>query len=433
MIVCPVCKGACRLLDDACGSCGAALARLVVKDGRQRISPESHEIVCSVENHGVVDAAFVVRRIDARSFPPWLVETPELDQAVVVAAGGSVDIKLVVDGSKLPLVGQTSAQNPGRVVVPLVTSTIRFERGQAVRKVLAVELAIGGRAALHPRHARYRFVPVERLRAPGSSQAVSHVVVVENDGGHPIRLNEVRLTTSGASVISMVPQLLPVELAPGARHNVTLLMKPVDVDAGPVEFGASVEAVFDDGSVRVADVSGIVGRGPDVVVVDVPVVHTGGRPRRAAVVVKNPGHLPVRLERPVIVEDESGGWLRLREEEAGGVDGAVVLAPGESRRIELVVEPELRSARALEQPWGEKKLVLRHDGWQPDDKDRVIDVVVAAELGRTRTLDEATLGVDFGTSNSSVSLFHGPTGTLHALPLDRESGRESLASLMFFT
>lgn len=424
-VSCPSCRAACRALDDACGSCGAALARLVVKDGRQRIGVDSSEVFCSVENHGVVDAAFVVRRIDARSFPPWLIETPELDQAVVVGAGESVPLRFVVDGAKLPKPGQTTKQNPGRVVVPLVTSIIRFDddRDGAVRRVLAVDLAIGGRAALHPQHARWRFVPLERI-----AQGLSHTIVVENDGGHGLRLNEIRLTTTGAAVVSMVPQLLPMELGPGARHEIVLPFKAVDVADDVVSFGASVECVFDDGSVKTASVEGVVGRGPDVVVVDVPVVHTGGRPRRAAVVVQNPGQLPVRLERVSIGADESGAWLRHVSD-----DNGAILPPGSTRRIELIVEPELRSARALEQPWGEKKLTLVHDGWQPDAKDRSKDVVVTAELGRTRALDEATLGVDFGTSNSSVSLFHGPTGTLHALPLDRESGRESLASLMFFT
>ena len=93
-LACGACAAPVRGSDDACGSCGAALARLVVSDGRQRIDDPSRvvrdghlvEVVCSVENHGVVDGAFVVRRIDARFFPPWLVETPALDSAVTVAA-----------------------------------------------------------------------------------------------------------------------------------------------------------------------------------------------------------------------------------------------------------------------------------------------------------------------------------------------------------
>ncbi|MDP2344865.1 MAG: Hsp70 family protein [Deltaproteobacteria bacterium] len=430
-VSCPSCAAPCRALDDACGACGASLARLVVKDGRQRIDRATTTVTAHVENHGVVAAAFVVRRIDARSFPPWLTlspaggwGTPVLDVGVVVPAGGSVPVQFVVDGTRLPRPGQSNRENPGRVVIPLVTSVIRYdeERSHAQRKVLAVELAMGGRAALHPQHARMRFVPVERL--PG----LRHVVVVENDGGHALKLTDVALSTEGLGVVTLAPQSLPIELPAGGRHEIVLQLQPVDVDAGPVAFRAELSCTFDDGAMRTATLEGTVGRGPAVVVVDVPVVHTGGRPRRTAITLKNPGQIPVRIEHVGINDDDDGPWLRLLDPL-----GPVLLAPGATHRVELVIEPEGRTGKALEQPWGEKTLSIVHDGWQPAEIDRRVDVVVTAELGRTRTLDEATLGVDFGTSNSSVSVFHGPSGTLHALPLDRESGREALASLLFFT
>lgn len=446
-LACGACAAPVRSSDDACGSCGAALARLVVKDGRQRIDDPARvargnlvEIFCSVENHGVVDGAFVVRRIDARFFPPWLVETPALDVAVTVPAGGAMPLRFVVDRTRLPRAGQSSDENPGRVVVPLITNVVRWDntRGGAIRKVLAVELAIGGRAALHPAHARYRFLPIERLQGAG----LRHVIVVENDGGHALRLTDIHLGAQGVlPVISLIPQLLPIEIPAGARHEVVVLLRSIDAAAaalalqdGPVAGGALVTCTFDDGEQKTADFDFVVGFGPDVVVVDVPVVHTGGRPRRLAITVKNPGHRDVTLESVAIVAGsiqhgvDDGAWLRPVSD-----DNGVILAAGASRRLDFIIEPEARSGRALEQPWGEKRLRLRHDGWQVQAAEREREIVVTAELGRTRTLDDACLGVDFGTSNSSVSVFHGPTGTLHALPLDRESGRESLSSLMFFT
>ncbi len=428
-VACPSCATLCRALDDACGACGVSLARLVVKDARQRVGLDTTSVTVSVENHGVVDGAFVLRRIDARSVPPWLVGLPQLDVAVAVPAGGAVPVHFSVDAARLPLPGQSSAENPGRVVVPLVTSLIRYdeERSLALRRVLAIELAIGGRAALHPQHARFRFVPIERLEGGG----LQHVVVCENDGGHALRLTDVVLTPRDAPVLRLAPQSLPIELPPGGRHDIVLrLQDPHIADAGfdgARAFGAELRCSFDDGSTRVAQVDGLVARGPTLVVVDVPVVHTGGRPRRALLTVKNPGHSAVRLERATLSDDDTGPWVRVID------DQSVLVPPGATHSLQLLVEPEARSTKALEQPWGEKTLTLQHDGWQPDPGQRRIDVTLTAELGRTRTLDEATLGVDFGTSNTSVSVFHGPSGTLHALPLDRESGREALASLLFFT
>ena len=426
---CPACGARCRVDDAACGACGGALARLVVLDARRRVDATTTTVTVEIENSGVVAAALVLRRIDARTFPPWLIAGPILDEAITVEAGARVAVRFDLDPAKLPAAGASTSTNPGRVVVPLVTSLVRFdaERGRVIRRVLAVELAINGRIAVSPTHAEVPFLSVEQLRA-----GFVHVVELKNDGGHGLAVSIVDIAVEGPVVVDVTPDLGGRIVDAGDTVAVSLAFgAAVDIDAAcaaaPVAARVVVRWTFADSTSRATVIGLTIGRGPSVVVVDNPVIHTSGHARRALVVVENPGQRPVRLQAALVGDEVDGAWLHVVD------DRPVVLGPGQRHGIELVVSPEARAEHALEQPWGERRLRLQHDGWQPHKDDRTVDVAITAELGRTRALDEATLGVDFGTSYSSVSMFHGPSGTLHALPLDRASGREALASLLFFT
>ena len=429
-VLCPSCSARCRVDDAACGACGNALARLQVIDARRRIDASTTTVVVEIENSGVVAAAAVLRRIDARTFPSWLIAGPTLDEAIVLPPKSRVAVRFDLDPTKLPAPGHASPGNPGRFVVPLVTSLVRFDadRGRAIRRVLAVELAISGRATVSPTNAVVPFLSLQRLH-----EGFTHAVRIDNDGGHGLGIDAVVLDVVGPITAVLSSDLDGRVVGAGEGCDVAITVGAgagIDeaIGSGPVAASVWARFSFVDGTTRIISLSLTIGRGPEVVVVDNAVIHTRGRARRAQVVVENPGQRAVRVQ-PLLLsaEIDDGPWLTLVD------DRLVILEPGQKHAIELLVEPEHRFEEALEQPWGERRLRLQHDGWQKEEAQRVVDVVITAELGRTRTLDEATLGVDFGTSNSSVSMFHGPTGTLHALPLDRASGREALASLLFFT
>lgn len=437
-VTCPGCRASARSDDAACGACGAALARLRVTDGRQRIDGTTRSVTVHVDNSGVVAAAFVMRRIDGRHFPPWLLGGPPVDEAIEVAPGATVPVTFSIDPGRLPLAsGVSSVSNPSRFVVPLVTSLVRFEHdenaeqaGRAVRRVLAVELATGGRVSVSPSQALVPFLAVERLQG-----GFKHRLRIANDGGHPLAVVGVTVATGGPIRARLSPDPTAVVVEAGAAIEVDVVVEAAVGDAlalatqtDVVEATVDVTVSLAEGPARLARLRLNVGRGPAIVVVDNPIMVTRGRPRRGAVVVHNPGQWPVRLLQAVLEPSTSddGDWLRL-------VDPAArTLQPGERVAIGYVVEPDRRAESALAEPWGERHLLLRHDGWQVDAAERALRIPIRVELGRSAILDQATLGVDFGTSNSSASMFHGPSGTLHALPLDRQSGREALSSLMFY-
>lgn len=446
-VSCPTCRAQCRRTDEACGSCGAALARLVVHQRREPIDHSTTSVVVEIENSGVVDAAFVLRRIDARRFGPgaraentshskvlgddgaahvpWLIGGPLFDQPVELPAGARVPVRFDIDPSRLPQPGDSI---PSRVVVPLVTSLVRYDpqRRQTIRRVLAVELATAGRLVVSPSRAVSPFVGLEQL------DTFEHTVVVSNAGGHALTVTNVAVDVTGPLQVQPLLLTSGAVIAPGASVTVALRCAAAGnasaaVVDGPVPAEVVLRVATDDGAERTASLVLTLGRGPTVVVIDNPVIHTRGRQRRAAVTMHNPGQRPVQVQahlKPQAVDD--GDWLRLL------LTSPVVIGPGERCEVPLLAVPEARSDDHLDTPWGERTLVLEHDGWPADVAARTIEVPLTVELGRTRILEEATLGVDFGTSNSSVAMFHGPTGTLHALPLDISSGRESLASLMFF-
>ena len=436
-VMCPTCRASAHVDDVACGACGAALARLRVINGRQRIDAGTRDVVVHVDNSGVVPAALVLRRIDLRQSPPWLVASPPVDVAIEVPPGATVPLSFTIDPSQLPVPGSLSLTgHPGRFVVPLVTSLVRFENdpasehvGRAVRRVLAVEFATSGRVSVSPSQAVVPCIAIEFLAA-----GFKHGLRIHNDGGHALCIVAATVVTDGPIEARLVPDPSVVVVQSGATIDVDVVVQPaagVDFDrflhAGAVDAVVEVTLAMAEGPARTARLRLTVGKGPDVVVLDNPALLTRGRTRRGAVVVHNPGDWPVRLlEVGLEPGANDGNWLRLVEQ------APRTLQPGERVSVGFIVDPDRRAERALDQPWGERYLLLKHDGWQPDIVDRTLRIPVRVELGRSVMLDQATLGVDFGTSNSSSSMFHGPTGTLHALPLDRHSGREALASLMFF-
>lgn len=418
VVVCPACRQRCHGDDAACGACGAALAKLVVVEGRRRVDATTTVVDVAVENTGVVPAAFVLRRIDARAFPAWLVGGPTLDEAITIAPGARAAIRFSLDPTRL------ASSGIARVVVPLVTSIIRFDpqRQRVLRRVLAVELATAGHATVTPTHALVPFIARERL-----VEGFTHSLTVRNVGGHALTIEAADIDLDAAVVAAQwASPIVGTVVGPGASVTFALSITSSTAPASMTTTTLQTRLRFDDGSTARAQVQLTIGRGPDVVVVDNPVVATRGRSRRGQLVLENPGERAVEVRASVVGEDVDGHWFVLDDA------APIVIGAGQRHGLGFVVLPEERALSALAAPWGERTVRLTHDGWPSDAADRVVEVTIAADLGRTKLLEEATLGVDFGTSSSSVSMFHGSTGTLHALPLDRASGREALASLLFF-
>jgi hypothetical chaperone protein len=465
---------------------------LRVKDGQRRIDENTTNVDVTIENVGVVDAACVLRRIDARHFPVWLSAlqpvdgaAPQrttnapigafVDEAIVVAAGTSVVVRFVVDPSRLP--GRASAPVPSRHVVPLVTSVVRYsdEKRRAQRRVLAIELATAGRLSLEPAHALMPFVAVERLE-----QGISHALRFENAGGNAVSIGAISTSADvpalKVSVVEGQGALVPAEgeavvqlgLRGGAELRALVDERgPVDVTVrADVAAAHDDDADDDDGGEAPGWQSTLrlrVGRGPTLRADVPPVLHTGGRAMRAGIETNNPGHRPVRVVAVSLRSSSSGDspdaspdpspdattappWIRLErvlssttaDVDAGSVDedgndeDSVVVDAGGAHRFAVVIEPDRRADGDLDTALFEAVLRVEHDGYDAVGGVAALEVPFRVDLGRCAILDGATLGVDFGTSNSAVSMFHGASATIHALPLDRASGREALASLLFF-
>ncbi len=450
---CPSCAAVARASDDACGWCGAALSVLRIKDGARLVDERSAEIDVVVENVGVVDAAFVLRRIDARHFPPWLKPMLPVDEALVVPAAGHISVRFAVDAARLG-----DGRSPSRHVVPLVTSVVRYsdDKKRAQRRVLAIELATAARLSLWPGHAIMPFVAVEAFE-----RGVEHKLRIDNAGGHATRIGDVVVGGANGLVVDVdgAGALVPAE----GSIDVTLTLRPtarlrrlVD-DEGPQTMqlrirvsGLSTDAEAND---VVSTLAMSVGRGPTLHAPSPPLLHTAGRATRASVELCNTGHRPVTIvgltlaSAEGITEGEGGEggkggerastsplWVRLEKTPSSVADGAhagVVVDAGATHRVGILVEPDRRRPEDLDTALFEAELVVEHDG-AVDAHAPPLRVTIRADLGRCAILDGATLGVDFGTSNSAVSMFHGASGTIHALPLDRASGREALASLLYF-
>jgi molecular chaperone DnaK (HSP70) len=460
---CRRCYATCATVDDYCAWCGVALVDLEVSPARSVLRDDTDRVELTVRNKGVLDGSLALRSADTRDFPAWLLGGVETDRAVALGPGEAQTLELKVEPNRLPSgrLRQDHERATGHHVVPLVTDALRWDprRRVAARRKLTVELAAQSKPRVAPEVIAYRFLPVERVTG---GEIEAHAIEVVNEGGHPIELVAVEVedapvgTLEGlhrlpARAVVVVPPLSRAHtLGPDQGYTCKLAIKYDEGLASDAEAGDAVRAVL-GGEVGLfaaeirfrfqgaepvvaARVEGIIGRGPRVELADQVdnIVRAASGPARGQVRVRNPGAVAVKvLGVDVLTPDGEPApeedWLKLDTVERG-----LWLPAGGERDLELWVDPGARSREELDEPWGERIIRVRHDGLPDEQGERHLETKISAELGRVKTLETAVIGVDFGTSNSSVCLLHGESGRAEPLVLDPKAGEEQLASLLFY-
>ena len=454
---CRSCQTVFAEVDDWCAFCGAPLANFSLTPTRAVLRGDTREVELVVENHGVKAGAFALRSADVRAFPEWLsARGVVVDRARALAPGERASLTLEVDPDRLPSGARRKdhERSSGHHKVPLVTASLHWQGARSDRASLHVELAAQSRPRVSPEVIAYRFLPLEEVLG---GELEAHEVSVVNEGGHEIELNRTSVDDAPlgeleglvhlpAAAIVVVPPLvrahtlgpdevyaqkIGLRLDEGLDHPAVhaVLRGALGVFAADVSFGF-------DGSDAEANVrvEGIVGFGPRLRLEGEQsnIVRASSGPTRGSLMVKNPGAVSVNVSKTEVLlpngepapEDD---WLKLE----GVNQRQTSVAPQGQREISFWVDPARRPKDELDEPWGERILRVRHDGIAGETGQR-LETKISAELGRVRTLRTAVIGVDFGTSNSSVCLLHGESGHAASLVLDPEAGEEQLASLMFY-
>jgi molecular chaperone DnaK (HSP70) len=445
-IFCRHCASAGSRFDLFCGSCGRPLAELEWRSqdgswhsdrGTATLTLEGDFARLALRNRGVVPAWLKVTKTDLGQ-ASWLEIEPLRRQVWQVPAGSEhYDLELSLSRDE----AQRQLTALGRTALAVSFHVLGWPQ------VLELQLSIARHAWISPAGCQYRFLALERLE-----RGFDHEVEVH--AGNAV----------GASLEALPAVDEPLELPEGYwRLSAEELLplgrgEPVPDGAeswrqtlrfqAPLRERLQQPACFDlrlpYALVRGAErqtlssrLCGVVGRGPTLVQTSPRGICFSApyEDRNLSVELSNPGHLPVRLLSIECWQGASAGervegpdWLAW-----SGLEPGTIVPPGGTARLELRIEPHrLRHREAADHASLWRRLRLAHDGWQADAEDRTLELLVEAQFGRTFP---ATVGIDFGTSNSVVYLLAGERGhDGFALTLEQGRARDAdqLASVLFF-
>lgn len=454
-LLCPRCQSPAGLTDQYCAICGAPLVLMRLHDENIVVGAETTSVQMVVENKGVASGYFALRSADVRNLPPWLSVPQGInDRSIEVPAGGSRELAFVVYPERLPQSGDP--HGVGRAEIPFVTAvmvrSVESTRSFA-RQMLKAEIGVVGSAAVSPKGWLYRFIPRERVTG---GRLVPVSVSVKNCGGQPISLVNVAANSTNPArtheswVQLTTPQILrcppisqPITIAPDAEYTYLFAISLQDnalSENSVGVFAASITFSFKDHTPSdvTTRIDGVIGAGPTVSLLSAPpVIRTGGRLARSSFTLENAGSIPVQVGQIDVIPQNPDGVI-LGQNDAGvrwlmfpqGKQG-FILEAGEQKEIHFAIDPERFQGAEGESLWQRCLIRFYHDGWQESDK-RFLDVPLVVEMGRTKFIDNVVLGIDFGTSNSSASLFDGQNSRSMPIYLDAPVNAEAIPSLMFY-
>jgi molecular chaperone DnaK (HSP70) len=467
-VSCGACHSPGSWFDHYCGTCGQALARLRWRveassssssspsadwspgSGRVAVRPGQRSVEIEVQNDGVVPAALVLRAQNAAALPSW-VEVNTDEQDITIAPGTSVGIEIPLAPVALDLMFNraVSAADVDRSALEAsltFLTTLTLDDGAGfVPRALVITLVIAREAWLSPACSRYLFLPIEALQGSG----VAHRLELDNQSAETLEILDVSVVDDddgpdrqpGAAGWVRVPAktLCSLEgsaagtrLPSGQKRTDTLALRLPDVDVaagGLGWFSCAIVYRFERGEVR-GLVQGVVGRAPTLAYAGPAewVLPASKLDEPKELTLKNPGAIPVRIERIEVLRSHSqhnpetvsgADWLQV-----GGVGDGDVVGPGVSRVLTLKVEPRLRRDDEASSEWCTRTLRIHHDGHGA----KILDIKVSAQLGKEETPTGLHLGIDFGTSNSTVCLVRRDT----VVTLQLERGRDALPSVMYY-
>ena len=463
---CSNCKSPVSPFDAYCAICGTSLVSLRWRlpeggwsQGDARVAVRSGARSARIEfaNEGSSPAALVLRRESLTNLPDWI-DCSDLQDTVLPllpgpAAAQSLEIpfdRLRLDQYFQPREGAPEAQVL-TAQLQLLTSLIEPHAGGWRCRPLAVTLVLARKPRSLVGAAHYRFLPLEMLAGEG----FIHRLTVANDSAEAMEVLRVEVRDDPASVPPTgyqrldAEQVVKVHLPPAAERllqptrqrqlDLRATLSPEQLPAGTQGWlAAQVDVIYrlKDRPRRLRSrISAAIVRGPAIepaqpADADPLTISFEGLRRDHVRTLRNPGDLPVAVEALTIERRRDDVWEPAPADDwlvVSGLQAGEELAPGEERQLHFRLVPHRRGSDEIDQEWYQRRLRLRHDGWQPGEEQRELTISVDAELGR---VEEKAVGVDFGTSSSVVCI--AGTRKVFTLPLEPEIPRIALASLMFF-
>lgn len=454
--VCPTCQGAIGAVDRYCGRCGAPLAVLCwvtgereeARDAQVVLRQEVDRVGARLVNRGVVPLGVALLPPSAGS-AAWLGLPPGPPVLAVLAPGEARELGFPVSRAALGKVlaggvragGQTAARVPVRTSGWVVEEEgLRPDDG-----VLLVQVARDPWVA--PAVVQLPFVPLERL----AEGPLPLRLELRNETAEPLRIT---------GVVVAADEQVPVsgELLPVADHVAVRLpadpvarpggAAPIEVELRwprtrpPPEGLVSVAAelrftVRLESTGAIAEVVGRVaanlGRAPTLLVdgkrSSSHDVDARAGEARLVLPLRNPGHLPVRvLEVELRGDGEPGAgpWLRVE-----GIGPGDVVDPGRELRIELTARPGTRGPDELSQRRVSRELRVRHDGGAKGDEG-LLSLRVTGTFEPALLSGELFIGVDFGTTNSTVCVLRNDRWAGLVVEPQGPGDPRTMASVLFF-
>jgi len=422
--------------DDYCGFCGAPLRELSLTPARIVLREDLQGADIKIRSRGVFGASFVLRASDIRHFPAWLKHVDNADSSTTLARGEEKTLSLSFAPEALPSgsARENHERARGHHVVELLTDSLVWDNINhcAARKTLRLELAAQSKPRARPEVISYRFLPSHLIE---SDKLRAHRVKVINEGGHAIDLVSItvreaplgksdNLPRIDAEAIVVVPPLVRAHrLEPDGVYDAKFALKLEEgalakyaPKNGLALFAAELVFSFRGKSKdAVARIEGVVGLAPTLSHSDEVenIIRAAGGPAPGHISFKNTGSIALRISGfEVLLDDQSPvqkrDWLTV-----SGLKSGTLLPAGGEHSIDLWVDPQVRTPDTMDMAWDKRIVRVYHDGestHHDDEGNAYIDTPISAELGTIRALSGAVVGVDFGTSNSSVCLLHGQSG-----------------------
>ena len=462
------CRNCSRLLgraDRFCGTCGEPTARFAWKgpdrdewfqcSGKIALPGARPAVTISLRNDGVLPLGVGIASDTFQSPPPWLDDgrLREITASAYILEPGearALEIPLrpkAIEAALQPAGVRDGPRVPLSHSIRLVTTAALPKGTQALLpQTFEIIVAIARVPWLNPPGVHFPYVAAEHLAAG----LVCELELV-NDSADDIILTDLKLADAdaltgiesieGTSLIPDLPAVKGTNVAAGKRMKLPLVFRDPGAHMPGVarwfNFEVSVglrSPLHDEDQAVQAVVQGFVGNGPRLECRSPLNLSCERRfaDWTAEIELYNPAPIPVRLE-SITAVDEGGrprtspDWLVIGEQDAAMGQ----LVPGHGTQVlRLRIEPARRPRDEWAKEVCTRRVRISHDGHPAG---QIIEVTVQARLGEVVLPRNVVLGVDFGTSNSTVWLVSGESQDEGlAVEVPSVPKRDRMASAMYY-
>lgn len=406
---CPDCLSALSWQDRFCGTCGARVARLRLAADDLPIGDLAVPPAIWLLNEGAVPVTVTLGPPEPGqpAPPPWLrLPSPAIER--VVPPGESCAIPLTI------LADVLRADDPALVGATQYSLRLQSDRDYA-DPALHLRLHLLGRSALLPELVELPALPLGRGPIPLP-------FALHNGGGQPLEVERIEvLTEEGIPVLlprgrpPTVPagQTLPLGLSLPPLDRPDLLGRLLRLRVRCVHPSAAGLAPT-EGELRLR-----LCRPPRLTVHGGPALVRVSGGERFEAELRNEGDFPIEVR----ALRSAAPWLSVEPLEG------LLLPPGAVQRVSWTVHPERREGNELAEARIQAELCVE----TIPPLDPPLRRLIAVETEPIHSLDEAVLGIDFGTTGCAICLLHPDAPAPLPLSLEWEPARgRDLASLMFY-